>query len=271
MAETGWRDGIVHANGIRLHYFRTGGKRPPVVMAHGITDNGLCWSRLARALEADFDLIMVDARGHGESDKPEQGYSPDDHAADLAGLIEALGLARPGVIGHSMGAGTAATLLATYPGLTAGAVLEDPPWRMPGSAAAGLPAAEWAADIERRKALAPEALAAEGKKNNPAWADEEFPAWVAAKQQVSSHVVQFVGQPRTPWSELVARIREPVLLVCGDPERGGIIDQTVAGEVIRINPQITVVHLPGAGHNIRREQFTAYVTAVSSFLTSLVR
>src|SRR5689334_14974538 len=101
-----WSSGEVETNGITMHYYRTGsgGQKPSLVLSHGATDDGLCWSRVARALESDYDVIMPDARGHGLSTAPEQGYSSMDHAADLAGFIRALGLQRPGVGGHSMGA-----------------------------------------------------------------------------------------------------------------------------------------------------------------------
>lgn len=42
-----WTDGYVLANGIRIHYWRTGGNKPPLVMAHGSSDDGLCWTNLA--------------------------------------------------------------------------------------------------------------------------------------------------------------------------------------------------------------------------------
>ena len=85
-----WASGYIKTNRIQLHYHRTGGDKPVVVLAHGLTDSGLCWTRLARALEADYDLIMVDARGHGLSAVPKTGYSTDDHAADLADVVRAL-------------------------------------------------------------------------------------------------------------------------------------------------------------------------------------
>ena len=70
-----WQSGDVTVNGLRLHYTRTGGAKPPVVLAHGFSDDGLCWTPVAEALEADYDVIMVDARGHGRSEAPEQGYN----------------------------------------------------------------------------------------------------------------------------------------------------------------------------------------------------
>jgi len=78
-----WQSGEVEANGIRLHYTRTGGAKPPVVLAHGFSDDGLCWTPVAEALAPEYDVIMVDARGHGRSSAPEQGYSATIQAADL--------------------------------------------------------------------------------------------------------------------------------------------------------------------------------------------
>ncbi|MBA3450836.1 MAG: alpha/beta hydrolase, partial [Chloroflexia bacterium] len=110
-----WQSGFVAANGLRLFYTRTGGDKPPVVLAHGVTDSGLCWSPVAAELAADYDVIMLDARGHGRSDVPERGYGPEEQADDLAGAIAALGLTRPAVLGHSMGAATALVLAGAHP------------------------------------------------------------------------------------------------------------------------------------------------------------
>ena len=85
-----WFSGDVVANGLNIHYARTGGDKPALVLSHGATDSGLCWTRVARALEADYDVIMPDARGHGLSDAPPSGYASRDRAADLASLIDAL-------------------------------------------------------------------------------------------------------------------------------------------------------------------------------------
>src|SRR5438034_938510 len=60
-----WQSGDVEANGIRLHYTRTGGSKPPLVLAHGVTDDGLCWTPVAEALAPDYDVIMVDERVTG--------------------------------------------------------------------------------------------------------------------------------------------------------------------------------------------------------------
>lgn len=71
-----WKEGDVLANGIRMHYTRTGtGRGPDLVLLHGYSDNGRCWTPVAQALEADYDIVMIDARGHGLSEAPEEGMA----------------------------------------------------------------------------------------------------------------------------------------------------------------------------------------------------
>jgi len=120
-----WDTGNTVVNGVRLQFTRTGGNKPPVVLAHGFSDSGLCWTPVAQALEADYDLVMVDARGHGFSDAPEKGYTLREMASDLQGVITSLGLVRPAIIGHSMGGGTTLALAGLYPDVPGAIILED--------------------------------------------------------------------------------------------------------------------------------------------------
>ena len=269
----------VHTNSICIHYYRTEchdrpRRSPWLILLHGITDSGLCWPRVAQALAGDYDLILPDARGHGLSDKPATGYAPQDHAADVAGLIRGLSLEQPVLIGHSMGAGVAATVAALYPDLVSGVVLEDPPWR-PGNDE-GTPqeqaarAAEWRKDILDRKAMPTAKLIAQRKREQPKWADEEFTDWIVAKQQVSPEVTQYITAPRLPWREVARRIVCPALLIAADPAQGAIVTPEVAAEAVSLMQHGKVAHIVDAGHNIRRDQFEAYITAVREFLTKTV-
>ena len=147
-----WFSDDVTANGLRIHYSRTGGDRPPLVLSHGATDSGLCWTRVARDLASDY-VILPDARGHGLSDAPDSGYSSADRAADLAGFIDALGLQRPAVGGHSMGAATTLRFIADHPEVASCAVLEDPPFWL-GERQAAAPGRDNPRDAMRRTVLA---------------------------------------------------------------------------------------------------------------------
>ena len=122
-----WTEGDFDSNGVNVHFYRTGqGQKPPLVLAHGLTDNGLCWTRTARVLEADFDVVMVDARNHGRSGRGPAGLNA--LAGDMARLVSHLGFDQPAAMGHSVGASVVAGLAALHPALVSRIVLEDPPW-----------------------------------------------------------------------------------------------------------------------------------------------
>jgi N-formylmaleamate deformylase len=268
----------ITTNGIRVHYYRTARSAktrswPSLVLLHGITDSGLCWPRVVKALAPEYDMILPDARGHGQSDKPSTGYAPQDHATDVAGLIRGLGLERPVLIGHSMGAGVSATAAALYPDLVGGVILEDPPWRTEGDEGTpqepGARAAAWRKEILDRQAMSGPELIALRKLEQPKWADEEFTGWVLAKQQVSPEVTQSITAAHMPWREVARRIACAALLITADVGEGAIVTPEVAAEAAKLMPKGRVVHISGAGHNIRREQFEAYMTAVREFVAEL--
>jgi N-formylmaleamate deformylase len=268
MAE--WKSSEVATNGITMFYWRSGGDKPPLVLAHGLTDNGRCWLPVADVLAADYDVFLFDARGHGRSSAPEQGYSNADHAADYAGAIAALGLSRPAMLGHSMGAATAAQLAASYPESVSCVLLEDPPWRadlqeIPAEQRQAN-AAQWRNDALARKAFGYRELLEQIRRDQPTWAPGEYEPWVEAKLELSPRVLDYVSAPSTPWLTLVRQIQCPALLLIGDVERRAIVSAESAAEIAGLNNKFQVAHIPGAGHSIRREQFEPYVQAVRAFL-----
>ena len=120
---SGWTEGDVTAgDGVRLHYYRTG-SGPPLLLAHGVTDNGMCWRRVADALADGFDVVAYDAPSHGRSD-----VGPLGRGSDAVEIVEALGLAPVVAMGHSMGAAAVSGAIAQRPDLFRAAVLEDPGW-----------------------------------------------------------------------------------------------------------------------------------------------
>ncbi len=261
---TEWYEGDVIANGVRLHYHRTGGDKPALVIVHGITDMGITWSRVARALEGDYDVIMYDRRGHGLSEKPETGYTFQIHAADLVALIVALGLERPRVIGHSSGAIAAMLAAAGHPDLMTCLILEDPPWGTGWgdweSGAAGI--RQWVLSMGGRTR---EEFVAGGRKENPDWTDEEVALWAEAKVQVSPNVVQSSDQPEPPWRDALPRIACPILLITGDPAKGMVTPED-AQQMAGLWRKGKVVQIEGAGHMIHYDRYEPFVEAVRAFL-----
>jgi pimeloyl-ACP methyl ester carboxylesterase len=110
---------VLLSSGLQLHYQRVG-EGPDVVMVHGITGNLAVWHlHLVPALSSRCRTLTYDLRGHGLSDTPPTGYSLDDMAGDLLGLLDALDIERPVVVGHSYGADIALYLAAAHPGRVA--------------------------------------------------------------------------------------------------------------------------------------------------------
>lgn len=109
-----WSPRRVEVGGIRLTVYRAGNGRPPLVFAHGLTDSGLCWSRLAEQFVPEHDVVLYDARGHGLSDHA-ASYSYRSHVADLVGLLDALRVPPAVLVGHSMGGAHVAAVAAAHP------------------------------------------------------------------------------------------------------------------------------------------------------------
>ncbi|MGE0600791.1 MAG: alpha/beta fold hydrolase [Dehalococcoidia bacterium] len=254
-----WTEGDVTLGGVRIHYYRRGTGRP-LVLAHGFSDNGLCWERVAASLDDHYDIVAYDSRFHGKSDAPADGEFGD--ADDLIGLVKALGLQRPAVLGHSMGAATVADAIGREPGLFRRAVLEDPPWRDEWPVGARPQQPNWSE-------ITVEQVIAYGKQQSPTWDAAEFPAWAESKRQLrvpadwGTRRPSFLGA----WRDRVTAIGVPALLIRGDNiERGAIVSEDVAAEAQRLNAKVEVVCLKGAGHNVRREAFDDYVGVVGEFL-----
>ena len=267
-----WTEHDISINGVQLHYYRTGdGTAPPLVLQHGFSDNGLCWTPTARDLEAEYDVIMPDARGHGLSARIRPGDT-FDMTADLAGIIQSLGLRRPIVAGHSMGALIASQLAARFPDIPRALILEDPPyWQVPAAdethaTAKRKPFATW---FREMAALPLEQAIARTRAEHPTWPDDVLQTWCAAKKQLDLTIFDTgLGQP-LDWQDVVAAIACPTLLIIADPDKGGLVTPEAAALAAKMNHNISVVHIPDTGHHIRFTNYTAYMDAVRAFLAQL--
>jgi pimeloyl-ACP methyl ester carboxylesterase len=104
----------VYLDGLRLHAV-IGGKGPPLLLVHGWPQTWYQWRLVMPALARDFEVIAVDQRGIGLSDKPQAGYDSGTQANDLVALMDALGHKRFAVVGFDTGMGIAYALAADHP------------------------------------------------------------------------------------------------------------------------------------------------------------
>ena len=267
-----WISDDIVSHGTKLHYYRTGGQKQPLVLIHGISDDGLCWSPVAKVLAADYDVIMVDLRGHGKSAAPDDGYDYQTIATEVAGLITGLGLEKPVVMGHSLGAMTSLTIAGLFPDLPEAIILEDPPafWRtMPPSKEeldhrAGMRAGFY--DVKRKTRAE---LLEVARTEHPFWSQAEIDPWADSKHRFSLKITQMLDSRETVpanFPTLLGQIRCPALLLTADPTRGAILTDKDVSELQGLLPQLQREHIPGAGHNIRRDQYPVYMQTIRAFL-----
>ena len=268
-ASGAWPEHYVIANGIRLHYWRTHTPGKPVlIMAHGSSDDGRCWTNFAKEFASDYDIILYDARGHGRSDAPSAWDAADVQVEDLAGLIRELKIVKQIIMGHSMGSGAAAWFAAKYPDIPRAVVLEDP-GLVPNPNAASAPAADRGKRrdqiLEGNNKTAAE-LVAQCMKNSPKWGASECEMWAPSKLLHHPNTALGTVGARPPLRELLPKITAPVLILKADAQ--GELRQKNE-EMAALLPKGKIVHIVGAGHNVRRENKQQTVEVLRAFLAGI--
>lgn len=269
-----WQQTDIAANDINIHCYRSERQdQPLIILAHGFSDNGLCWQRTAQHLTDRFDVLMFDARNHGLSSKAEAGA--EAMAEDLAALIECVSPEKPVyLLGHSMGASTAASVAAKYPSRVKAALLEDPPWTEPAAKQSDEQARQAAKKrgedfrkfLELMKSRSIERAIQFGRGLYPDWHDDDLPAWAESKLQVSDEAAKGLNFPA--WQSVGPEITVPTLLIYTDGERDGMLLQGVVDQLTNQNGHLSGACIKGAGHNIRRENFADFISAVDTFLAA---
>lgn len=260
-----------HGRTEHLAWSRTG-QSVDVVFLHGFTDSATCWSPLVPSLRDRWGLLAVNARGHGGSGLPEEPFGRTGHAADAALVLESADGVRPEgavVVGHSMGAVTAAALAASRPDLVRAVVLEDPPpGERPtapvGDGARRRPVPDW---LTAAQALDRSDRIARCRADNPDWPDDELEPWAVSKEQLDMRLFErpTEGLPFLP--DVLAHVRCPVLLVHGDTEAGSLVSRQTAQDCAKSAAgAFEAVQIEGAGHSVRRDRRAPYLAAVTAFL-----
>ena len=293
----GWSDGYVYANGVRLHYYRSGSAagKPVIVMVHGVTDIGLSWTTLTWKLQDSYDIYMLDARGHGLSDPFTHADDGNTLVKDVVEFVRAMNLEKPILMGHSMGAATVMRVGAEYPELARAIVMLDPGLgrRGPAGRAARPPAARptpppsapqgTAADPDRLSISmfgSPETLVAQNnypladlvarcQRQTPKWDLVDCQYWALSKKQYHGAYTSEAQQAMSgtmATGEALAKIPVPALVLKADasPEV-----RQANEEAARVMQKGRLVHIDGAGHNLHHDELDRTVEVLTEFLSGL--
>jgi pimeloyl-ACP methyl ester carboxylesterase len=235
-------------------------------LLHGLAANGACWAAVAQEMQAEYDVIMPDARGHGRSSVPEHGYHYEDHAADVVGLIEALQLSHPILIGHSMGGLVAAVVASRHPGLLRGLILADPTFLSP-KVQREVRDSDVADQHRRTLKMSLDDLVAEGQSRHPERALDTIERIARARLQTSLAAFDVLTPPNPDYMQVMSAIEVPSLLVIGGS--AGVVSPEVAADLQRVNARLQVEQIPEAGHGLPYDQPRRFAEVVKSFLRSI--
>lgn len=273
---------------------------PQLVLLHGITSSAAAnWPSIAHWSQRSWRVIALDARGHGLSPRwqPQQLLragqqlvddvvevleylqptpAPAQNAAPTAGASEptpAAGL-KPILIGHSMGAATAAVVAAQRPDLVSALVLEDPARYGTRSHSELLRRGQARANhVNRTLADLPASLVAllenAGTPSQPS-AQEALPSLWASQQLDQSLLGTGVVAPEVEFTQLMESISLPTLLLTGDRRGEARVGAQLLAHLMEQNPHICGQVMPGAGHQVRRANPQAYYDVVDAFLQTQV-
>jgi pimeloyl-ACP methyl ester carboxylesterase len=235
----------VMANGIALHVEEQGAGDLALIFLHYWGGSSRTWRHVTPPLAKSYRTIATDHRGWGESDAPLGGYALADLADDAAGVIDALGIQRHVLVGHSMGGKVAQLLASRRPVGLLGLVLVAPapptPLRLPADA---------------REAMAD---AYSSRQSVDATIDQVLtgkPLSPEDRAQVITDSLRGAPPAKAAWpnstsqediSVAVAAINVPTLVIGGELDRVDTVD-ALRSELLPRIPQAMLEVLPGTGH-----------------------
>jgi len=258
------------ANAIKLRAWEWPGDAPATLLLHGIGNYGRYWDFFGDAVTGRLRLVAADARGHGESGKPSDGYAPQDFVADALAVLDALTIERAVIVGHSMGGTHAIRLAAAHPDRVERLVVVDAgpePMREGSERARRL-----SLDRPERFEYADEALAYL-RRTSPGYSEDVYAnrmrwlfredagdvVWRSSRDALTSIMT---GAGRGDLWEALRAVRCPTVLVRGT--RSNVLSADVAQRMIEALTNGRLIELD-AGHNVALDRPKELADAVVAF------
>ncbi|HYQ57557.1 MAG TPA: alpha/beta hydrolase [Draconibacterium sp.] len=282
----GWSDGFVYSNGIRIHYYHAvpAPGKPVILAIHGVMDTGLAWASVASRLQSDFDVYMLDTRGHGLSDPFTGSENSSTLLTDVMEAAKELGIENPILMGHSMGGGTVIRLGAEYPDFAKAIIVVDAGISTPRPQNEGIsgntspPPSDPMAITMRGT---PETLVAqnnysfdalEGKahRENPRWSAMDCEYWAVAIKRYHGPYSNDIWQAMSGTmrnNNALVKIPLPMIILKADapPET-----REAHQEAASVMQNGKLVHIDNSAHNLQRDQPERSAEVIRGFLSEVI-
>lgn len=274
------RDYTLPLSGLNFHVTEWGAEKGrPILMLHGIRGYAETFAGMAAALQPDYRTIAFDQRGRGDSDwDPDRNYYTDTYVADIEGVVAALKLGRFDLLGHSMGGINAIVYAARHPQQVRRLIIED---AGPGA----FDASDGAKRIRKELMTTPDHFESWDAASDFMRALRPTVTEEARQQRLHSMLKALPGggftwrydhagiaatrldpdPARVP--DLVPSVRDiacETLVLRGG--RSDYLQPSMMARMRELNPRISGIEIPDAGHYIHDDQPALFTRAVIDFL-----
>lgn len=257
----------IQRSGVKV-YYESHGQGTPIVFLHPFSTNGNIWYFQNYTFALDYQCIIVDHRGHGRSDKPEQGYAISEQAADVAAILDELKIDKTILVGNSIGGMIALQFNLDFPDRVLGNVIVSSGTNL----AAGMPPEAGEAfqnDLNSAfSSMMEAAVSGKTKRERP-----EILDLVKAKFMVDDNFPKHVffasaGDPNGvfQWniSDRLKDISKPTQIFAGKEDQATTVEvnQFLADNI----PNAMIKVVPDVGHFYQLEKSAEFNNDLRSFL-----
>ncbi len=267
-------DRSINVNGIEIHYLEWGNPdNPPLIMLHGIGRIAHTFSHIAPHFAAEYRVMAVDMRGHGDSGwSPDGAYLVRDYVSDIEAMAEEMDLRDIVIWGNSTGGRVAQMFAGLHPDRVAAVIVEDVGPERPRTIANRL-----AAQIERDDAngwASVEELTAQllsqSTRTNPdvSRAYAQFGSKTRADGRIVWKRDPAIGNDFVPMQHwpYIRQITAPIIYILGGDSTIVPVDTQI--ELDRVLPQVEIVTMPGLGHYPSEENPEGFLGIADRFLAA---
>ncbi|MFD4253408.1 alpha/beta fold hydrolase [Amycolatopsis thermoflava] len=263
----------VSSGGVRLHVLDYGPPDAvPVLVLPGITSPAITMDFVAREIAGPVRPLVLDVRGRGLSDDagdapgPLRGYDLDSYAADVTAVLSGLDLARPVLLGHSMGARIAAVAAVTGGHDLRGTVLVDPPMSGPGRGPYPTTLEAFLGQLAQARRGTDADEVARAWPRWPRREQELRARWLSSCSRTAIEATH-AGFESEDFFDAWPKVPAPVTLIHG--AESPVVTPAGAAEAAAANPAARLVPVAGAGHMVFWDEPATALSTLREVLQAL--